>query len=225
MNGGDEATAYAIASLNVGAARAERYKGKEQRSGIVKTAVYGPVKLGTSGLAGDEQADLVFHGGPDKAVCVYSLLHYPHWEQVLGRSLPHGSFGENFSVAGLSEDGVRIGDTFSAGDAVVQISQPRQPCWKLAMRWGLDELPALVAESGATGYYFRTLEGGDVRAGDELRLLARHPAGVTVAEANRVMHRDKEDEDGIRAVLAVDALSESWRQTLTKRLERLTDAR
>lgn len=218
-----ETVAYPVVSLNVGKVQPGQYRGKEQRSGIVKSGVDGAVALGELGLDGDEQADLVFHGGPDKAICVYSLAHYPHWEDVLGRKLPHGSFGENFSVAGLSENDVHIGDAFAVGGAVVQISQPRQPCWKLAMRWGLEELPLLVTETGATGFYFRTLEGGAVSAGDELRLLSRHPAGITVAEANRVMHRDKTDADGIRALLEVDALSESWRNTLTNRLGRLTE--
>ncbi|MFD0670218.1 MOSC domain-containing protein [Cohnella sp. GCM10027633] len=213
--------AIPVVSLNVGKVQAGQYKGKDQRSAIVKSSVAGAVRLGELGFAGDEQADLVYHGGPDKAVCVYSLDHYPHWEQVLGRTLPHGSFGENFSVSGLLEADVRIGDTFGIGSAVVQASQPRQPCWKLAMRWGLDELPLLVTETGATGFYFRTLSGGEVSAGDTLRLLSRHPAGITVAEANRVMHRDKDDADGIRALLAVDALSASWVRTLTARLERL----
>ncbi|MBO9598023.1 MAG: MOSC domain-containing protein, partial [Cohnella sp.] len=94
---------YPVVSINVGAVQRGEYKGKEQRSGINKSAIDGPVTLGKLGLAGDEQADLVFHGGPDKAVCVYLHNHYPHWEQVLGRSLPYGSFGENFTALDLME--------------------------------------------------------------------------------------------------------------------------
>lgn len=210
-----------IVSLNIGTVRISEYKDKEQRSGIVKSTVTERLHLGHTGFTGDEQADLVNHGGPDKAVCVYPLDHYPHWESVLGRSLPYGSFGENFSISGLLEPDVCIGDIFSAGSAVVQVSQPRQPCWKLAMRWGLDELPALVTQSGATGFYFRTLTEGEVGGGDQLRLLDRHAKGLTVAEANRIMHLDKEDVVGIRALLDVDALSASWVKTLTARLERL----
>lgn len=214
---------YPVISVNVGVAQRGEYKGKEQRSGIYKTAIDGPVRLGKLGLAGDEQADLVFHGGPDKAVCVYLHNHYPHWEQVLGRSLPYGSFGENFTAVDLMEDEICIGDTFAIGTAVVQVSQPRQPCWKLAMRWGLDALPLLVTESGATGFYFRTLTEGEVRSGDTLRLMERHPARYTVAEANRIMHRDKHDAEGIRSLLAIDALSESWVNTLTARLDKITE--
>lgn len=213
---------YPVISVNVGVVQPGEYKGKEQQSGINKMPIDGPVRLGKLGLAGDEQADLVNHGGPDKAVCVYSYNHYPHWEQVIGLSLPYGSFGENFTISDMLEDEVCIGDTFSIGRAVVQVSQPRQPCWKLAMRWGLDALPLLVTETGATGFYFRTVTDGDVLPGDTLRLLERHPAKFTVAEANRIMHHDKKDADGIRSVLAVDALSASWVQTLTARLAKIT---
>lgn len=214
---------YPVISVNVGVVQPGIYKGKEQESGIIKTAIEGTARLEKYGLTGDEQADLVNHGGPDKAVCVYSFNHYPHWEQVLGRSLPYGSFGENFTVRDLMEDKVCIGDTFGIGSAVVQVSQPRQPCWKLAMRWGLDALPLLVTESGATGFYFRTVTEGEVRTGDALRLLERHPDRFTVAEANRIMHRDKDDEDGIRSLLAVDALSASWIRTLTARLLKISE--
>lgn len=209
---------YPVISVNVGVAQRGEYKGKEQRSGINKSAIDGSVRLGKLGLTGDEQADLVNHGGPDKAVCVYLHNHYPHWEQVLCRSLPYGSFGENFTASDLMEDDVCIGDIFGIGSAVVQVSQPRQPCWKLAMRWGLEQLPLLVTESGATGFYFRTITEGEVRSGDTLRLLERHPSRFTVSEANRIMHRDKDDTDGIRSLLAVDALSASWVKTLTARL-------
>ncbi|MFC5531949.1 MOSC domain-containing protein [Cohnella yongneupensis] len=226
MNRITEWPSIPVLSINLGSVQPGLYKGKEQRSGIVKSAIEVDmsVRLSELGLAGDEQADLVNHGGPDKAVCVYSQSHYPYWERVLDRELPHGSFGENFTVSGgLLESDVCVGDTFGIGSAVVQISQPRQPCWKLAMRWGLDELPLLVTESGATGFYFRTLKPGDVRFGDSLQQLSRHPAAMTVAEANRVMHHDKDDADGIRALLAVDALSASWVKTLTARLAKLSE--
>ncbi|XID94469.1 MOSC domain-containing protein [Paenibacillaceae bacterium WGS1546] len=212
---------FPLLSLNIGKVRSDVYKGKEARSGIRKTGVDRALRLTELGLAGDEQADLVNHGGPDKAVCVYSLDHYPHWEDVLKRALPNGAFGENFSVRGMLEDEVRIGDVFRVGTATVQISQPRQPCWKLAMRWGLNELPLLVTESGATGFYFRVLLAGQVKAGDVLRLERPHAAGITVAEANRVMHRDKGDAAGIRRLLALGELAANWRETFAKRLARL----
>jgi MOSC domain-containing protein YiiM len=194
-------------------------------SGIYKHSVDQPIALHAEGVHGDEVADLVHHGGPDKAVCVYSLAHYPHWEQVLGRKMAYGAFGENFTVGGLLEEDVCIGDTFRAGSALVQISQPRIPCWKLAMKWGLESLPRLAATSGKTGFYFRVLEPGTAQAGDRLIRVKRHPAGVTVAEANRVMHRDKQDLAGIRSLLDLrDVLAASWIEMLTKRLAKLNSA-
>ena len=215
-----EAAAMPLISINTGVAETCRYKDREARSGIFKRPVGAPVRLGPTGLAGDEQADTVNHGGPDKAVCVYSFRHYPHWERALGRPLAFGAFGENFTVDEWDEADVCIGDVFAAGTARVQVSQPRVPCWKLAMKWGLDELPALVTESGATGFYFRVLEPGEVTTG-ALALLERHPEGLTVQEANRIMHKDKRDAAGIRRLLGVDALAASWRETLERRLAKL----
>ena len=209
-----------LLSVNTGAVQTTSYKGKEARSGIIKQPAAHPLKLGWTGLDGDEQADQVHHGGPDKAVCVYCRDHYPHWESALGRSLPPGAFGENFTVEGRTEEGVHIGDVFAVGTAKLQVSQPRIPCWKLAMKWGLDELPALVTESGATGFYFRVLEPGEVTTG-ALALLERHPEGLTVQEANRIMHKDKREAAGIRRLLGVDALAASWRETLERRLAKL----
>lgn len=214
-------SSYPLLSINIGDVKSSTYKGKETASGIVKNAISHSVELAELGLAGDEQADLVNHGGKDKAVCVYSADHYPHWENVLSRKLPHGTFGENFTVKGMSERDLHIGDVFQVGTALVQVSQPRQPCWKLAMRWGLDELPLLVTESGATGFYLRVLENGVVGNGDKLRLVQTHPARITVEEANRLMHKDKEDAEGIRRLLAVKELSANWVNTFMKRLARL----
>jgi MOSC domain-containing protein YiiM len=210
-----------VISVNIGSVQSGIYRGKEALSGISKNQVNRSIFVTTEGLAGDEQADLVNHGGPDKAICVYSFDHYPHWENVLHRTLPYGSFGENFTVRNMREGEVHIGDSFRIGEALVQISQPRQPCWKLAMRWGLEELPFLVTESGTTGFYFRVLQPGEVAAGDELVRVETHPAHITVTEANRLMHKDKDDVGGIRRLLAVQELSISWVNTLTSRLTRV----
>lgn len=212
---------YPVISVNVGHIQSGEYKGKEAKSAIAKTSVNGAVSVAELGLTGDEQADLVNHGGESKAICVYNYDHYPRWESLLGHSLPHGAFGENLTVTGLSEQEIHIGDIFRIGSAIVQVSQPRQPCWKLAMKWGLEELPLLVTESGATGFYFRVLEAGNVATGDPLRLESRHASAFSVAEANRIMHTDKEDVAGIRRLLEIDELSSSWRKTLTARLNRL----
>lgn len=221
MAEGSTLTVFPLLSVNTGRVQSGIYKGKEAQTGIGKSAVNRSLHVSELGVEGDEQADSVHHGGPDKAICLYNFDNYPYWEQVLHRSLEFGSFGENFTVRQMNESDVCIGDIFQVGSAVVQISQPRQPCWKLAYKWGLDVLPLLVTESGATGFYFRVLKAGEVKAGDDLRLKVSHPARITVAEANRVMHRDKDDLEGIRRLLAVEELSTSWVNTLTSRLQRL----
>jgi len=214
-----DALTIPLLSVNVSLAEPGIYKNKETRSGINKKPVSGPIALGPTGLAGDEQADLVNHGGPDKAVCVYSYAHYGHWERVLGKKLNYGAFGENFTVDRRIENEVCIGDVFRLGEVKLQVSQPRQPCWKLAMKWGLDELPSLVLQSGATGFYFRVLEPGAVSKG-ELVLIERPKDTATVAEANRILFIDKDDEEGIRRMLAIQALSEGWKERLRRRLEK-----
>jgi MOSC domain-containing protein YiiM len=207
-----------IVALNVGQPRPMPYHGGTVLTASFKEPVAGPVWLGPTGLAGDAQADLTVHGGPDKAVCVYPTEHLPYWAERLGRPLAPGAFGENFSLAGLLEPEVCIGDIFRVGTALVQVSQPRQPCYKLATRNGEPAFALWVQESGRTGFYFRCLEPGLVQAGDTLELVARHPAGCTIAECNRLMHHDKHDRAGIERLLAVPALSASWRRTLTQRL-------
>jgi MOSC domain-containing protein YiiM len=212
---------FPLISVNVGQIRRSEYRGREAASGIfkhpVETAVIRP-----SGVSGDEVADLVNHGGPDKAVCVYCASHYPYWEQVLGRKLAYGAFGENFSVDGLTESDVHIGDVFRVGSAVVQISQPRIPCWKLGMKLGADSMPEQVSGTGKTGFYLRVLEEGAVQPGDVLQRVDTHPDRVSVGEANRIMHRDKKDREGIRKLLNLrGVLADVWIEMLERRLAKL----
>ncbi len=208
-----------LVSLNVGKPALLIYKGREVRSAIAKKPVAETIRLDSAPLAGDEQADVVHHGGPDKAICAYFHDHYPYWEDVLGKPLTPGAFGENFTLRGATEADVRIGDTFRVGDALLQVSQPRVPCFKLSAVHERPTLEAEVTASGYTGFYLRVLRPGSAAPGDRLLLDAPHPAGVTVAEANRIMHRDKDDLRGLRALLAVDALADSWRSHLTNRLK------
>ena len=218
-----------IASLNVGKPAPLVYRGKTVPSGFRKAPVSRPVWLGETNLEGDGQADLKNHGGPDKAVCVYPLEHYPYWEGRLERRLEAGAFGENFSTEGLLEAGVCVGDVFRVGEphrgALVQVSQPRQPCFKLAARHGVKELALWVQETGLTGFYFRVLEEGFVEARDGVVLVERPAPRATVSEANRLMHRDKDDLEAIERLLAVPELSSNWRRTFEKRLSgRVEDA-
>jgi MOSC domain-containing protein YiiM len=210
-----------IQSLNIGLPVKETFFGKEITTGICKKPVRGPVHLGQNGFEGDGVGDLKHHGGPDKAVCVYSIDHYRYWEQVLGEALPPAPFGENFSVSNFDEAAVCIGDIFQAGTAVVQISQPRQPCSTLAARFGRSDMVKLVVNSGRTGCYFRVLEEGVVEAGNILIPGKKDGNGVTVSFANRIYHHDRRNREGIEKVLAVKALSDSWRESLLKFREAL----
>jgi len=202
-----------IESLNIGLPKIENFQGREIITGISKTPVSGPLDLSSAGFEGDGVGDLKHHGGADKAVCVYSLDHYPYWEGLLAITLPDAAFGENLTVSGLHEDEVCIGDLFEAGSALLQVSQPRQPCRTLSARFHREDMIKLVRDSGFTGFYFRVVRAGRVKKGDLLQLKKKDDNLVTVAYANRIYHHLRTDCEGIERVLAVDALSASWRRS------------
>lgn len=188
-------------------------------TGFFKNQIPGRIWLGRRNLEGDGQADLQNHGGPEKAVNAYPIEHYRFWEEALGLTeLPHGAFGENFTIHGLVESDVCIGDVFAIGDALVQISQPRQPCWKLARRWRVRDLALKVQETGRTGWYFRVLREGTVEAGSTLVLTERPCPEWSVALANEVMHHRIHDMEAARSLLECQFLSARWRETLARRV-------
>jgi MOSC domain-containing protein YiiM len=189
-------------------------------SGIFKRPVAGPVLLAKLGLNGDEQADRRYHGGADKAVNVYPQEHFAYWEEKLGQPLEPGAFGEDFSTRGLVEDETCIGDTYQVGAAVVQVTQPRQPCWNLASKHHEPELVRWVIESRKTGFYMRCLKPGSVQAGDLIKLVNRPANRVTISEANRIMIDAKHDLAAINRLLAVTELSDACRSELARRRAR-----
>ncbi|HMS85121.1 MAG TPA: MOSC domain-containing protein [Nitrospira sp.] len=196
------------------------YSGAQQEwtTGFFKESTAESIWLGALNLAGDGQADLDNHGGLDKAVNVYPHEHYPYWAQTVGlTNLPMGGFGENFTTQGVLEEQVCIGDIFQIGDATVQISQPRQPCWKLARYWGIKDLALHVQESGRTGWYFRVLKEGHVQARKNLVLLERPYPNWTVLAANEVMHHQVHDRQAAKNLADCDALSSRWREKLRRR--------
>ncbi|MGN4422892.1 MOSC domain-containing protein [Bacillus cereus group sp. MYBK30-1] len=195
------------------------YGGKLIQTGINKKQVKEPVFLSFLKFNGDGQADLVHHGGVDKAVCVYSGDHYPYWEKELNQELVYGAFGENITVRGMREEDVCIGDTFQFGKATVQITQPRQPCFKLAKKYNIPKLPLYFQDTGYTGFYFRVLKEGWISPVDTLKLLKSDPKGVSVSFANRIMHKEKQNFEGLKRILEVNALSASWRKTFEKRIK------
>lgn len=208
-----------VVSVNIGKPININYKGKDVTTGIYKNPTKEALYLSSTNLSGDEQADLVHHGGKDKAVCVYSYEHYSFWEKEFDCSLHLGAFGENVTVQGMVEENVCIGDIFQFGQAIVQISQPRQPCHKLAKKYKNDDLPLRVQNTGFTGYYFRVLEEGWIHEDRSLKLIERHPFGISIAYANKIMYHDQENIEAIKRILHVEELSDSWRKTFLKRIE------
>lgn len=211
-----------VESLNIGLPKKETFHGKEIITGICKRPVSVSLHLGKLGFEGDGVGDTKNHGGPDKAICVYSLDHYPFWEKTLGVRLPAAAFGENLSVSNLKEDDVCIGDIFLLGTATVQISQPRQPCTTLAARYGRNDLVKLVINSGFSGFYFRVLQEGEVRVGAPLVLVEKDPNLISVSFANNIFHHDRKNREGIESVLTIPALSESWQRSLQRLREKCT---
>lgn len=188
-------------------------------TGFFKQPVTGPVQVARTQLAGDGQADLSVHGGVDKAVLAYSADHYTQWRLELGLpDLPHGAFGENLTITGLDESTVCIGDVWQFGPVRLEVSQPRQPCWKLARRWRLTDLPRRVVDTGRTGWYFRVLTEGAVIAGLTPELVERPHGEWTIARANDVHYHGRADRASTAALAACAALSESWRMHLLGRL-------
>lgn len=212
------ANEYQLLSLNIGLPKEVTYGGKVIHTGINKKQVKEPRYLSFVKFNGDGQADLVHHGGVDKAVCVYTGDHYPYWEKELNQDLVYGAFGENITVSGMSEEDVCIGDTFELGQAIVQVTQPRQPCFKLAKKYNIPKLPLYFQETGYTGFYFRVLKEGWVSSVDTLKRLQSDPKGVSVAFANRIMHKEKQNIEGVKRILEVNALSNSWRKSFEKRI-------
>lgn len=191
---------------------------REWTSAIVKEPVGAPIHLGRMNLDGDAQADLRYHGGLDKAVLCYPARHYDHWREAHpDTEWTAGGFGENFTVADMSEETVCVGDVFGIGPVMVQVSQPRQPCWKLGRRWRLPELVKEALDSGRCGWYLRVLREGFVKPGMQLTLLKRPNPQWTIVKTHRVMHFKKDDLRAAAQLAAVEELSASWRDSFRAR--------
>jgi MOSC domain-containing protein YiiM len=194
---------------------------------IYKEPVKGRVALRKLNLDGDQQADLRVHGGEFKAVYCYSLVHYDYWKEELpGRELPMGMFGENFTVEGgrdeVLEDSVHLGDRFSIGTAEVVVTQPRLPCYKLGIRFGSDDMVKRFLASGRTGFYAAVVREGEVGVGEEMKVIGRGANAVPVSEITRLYVAKRFGEAEIRAVrraLEVKELPDSWKEYFRERLE------
>ena len=184
-------------------------------TGIFKSPVEGPVALNRRNLAGDAQADLRIHGGPHKAVYAYPAEHYPKWREELGLAevqFPFSAFGENLTVAGLDEESVCIGDMHRIGNAVLQVSQPRAPCWKLARKWNMPDLPKRLVMSKRSGWYYRVLQEGSLQRGDNVVLLERPHADWPVRRITDITYNLAREPGDLLAMERLDALASQWKE-------------
>lgn len=207
-----------LISINIGIPREIIHDGRAIMTGIFKVPVTGAVLLRRLNLDGDGQADLRVHGGLDKAVYAYPFEHYAFWARELGRDgFPYGQFGENFTVEGLLEETVNIGDVFRIGEACVQVTQPRSPCFKLGIRLGDENFPARFAVANRTGFYLRVLAEGRVTAGDVIARIEHAPGSMSVREVFRLRHVGGTRVEYERAA-RLPVLSPSWRAAFEKQL-------
>lgn len=197
-----------------------------KRSAIRKAPLDGRVHVGETGFGEDQQFERKHHGGPEKALHHYSRDHYAAWldewpRESAGRQRfgEPGAFGENISTHGLSEEDVCVGDVYRLGTAIVQVSQPRQPCWKLNIHFARADMSRRVQDTRRTGWYYRVLEPGETGAGDWLERLARPHPDWSVERLLRVFYIDRNDRQALEQMTLLDALTPSWRATAAKRLD------
>ena len=208
-----------LLSVNVSLPKEIVAKGKTVRTGIFKEPVHGRGRVNALNIEGDGQADLLGHGGEFRAVYVYSFANYAYWERELGRAdFKMGQFGENFTVEGMLDGEVHVGDIFRIGTTLFEVTQPRVPCYKLALKMGVEGFYNKILESGRLGFYFRVLEEGEVGAGDTVERVKGDPIGMTIVEVNKLMYFEKDNLDGFRKALDVKALSPGWRGTFEGRI-------
>ncbi len=209
-----------LISINVGLPQALSWKDQTATTSIVKKPVEGPVFVHTLHLEGDAQANLTVHGGVTKAVYGYPLEHYAYWESELNKEhLPPGSFGENLTIDGLKESDTQIGDRFQIGKVVLMATEPRQPCDKLAMRMQQEDMIERFLYSLRSGVYFSVLKEGMIQAGDEVKCIHKEQHGITVSDIIRLDVIDRNDEEGLRKAIKIDALPEKWKKRFRSRVE------
>ena len=212
-----------LISVNVGLPRIVMSNGDPVSTGIFKEPVAGRVMLRTLNLDGDRQADLSVHGGPSKAAYVYPSEHYDYWKCELPQmKLPWGMFGENFTSAGLFESELKIGDKLRVGSAVVMVTEPRMPCYKLGIKFGRSDIVKRFLASERTGFYFAVLQEGEVGVGDPIELIERSERSVRVSDITWLYTREKHNVGLLRRAIEVEALPESWNGYFQHRLEKLT---
>ena len=214
-----------LLSVNVGLPRDIAWRGRTVHTAIWKDPVPGRCRVGRLNLDGDGQGDLGGHGGEQRAVYVYQIESYAHWQEQLKRTdFVHGQFGENLTLEGLADDAACIGDRYRIGSAVFEVTQPRVTCYRLGIRMNETHMPALLTSSGRPGFYFRVLQEGEVGAGDEIVKVGEATERMTVAEINALLYSPNHPRDRLERALQIDALSPGWRSSFEALLQSDTAA-
>lgn len=207
-----------VVSVNVGLQREYVWKGMPVQTAIFKEPVDGRVAIGSLNLTGDQQADLTAHGGPHKAVYGYPAEHYTYWKKELpGVLLPSGAFGENLTTEGLLEGTLCIGDRLKIGSAVLMVTQPRMPCYKLQLRFDRDDMIKRFLASEHSGFYFSVIAPGEVSAGSKIEILYRDPSNVSVTDIVRLYLGHTRDNELLRRAATLSSLPQNWRTHLLLR--------
>jgi MOSC domain-containing protein YiiM len=209
-----------VLSVNVGGVREFEYNGRPARSAIWKSPVAGRVAARGINLAGDEQADRKAHGGPDKVVYAYAVEDARWWEQQIGRGLVYGELGENLTTEGIDANEALVGERWQIGTTVLEVSEPRIPCWRLGVRMNDKMFPRRFLESLRTGTYLRIVVEGDVGAGDEIRVVEKSDRDLTIRDVCRIYSRDHAE---VERLLTVPRMSESWERWAANLLQRTKD--
>jgi MOSC domain-containing protein YiiM len=203
-----------LLSVNVGTPREIEWLGRRETTSIWKAPIEGRVAVRGVNVAGDDQADREVHGGPDKAVYAYAREDSDWWERELGRSLEHGNFGENLTVSGIDVTAAVVGERWEVGSTILEVAQPRIPCWKLGARMADPSFPVHFAAAGRPGAYLRIIEEGEIGAGDEIRVGDKPGHGLTVGDVARIYHQER---NRCAQLLRAPELAEGWQEWALRR--------
>jgi MOSC domain-containing protein YiiM len=212
-----------IQALNVSLPKVVVYKGEEVLTGIYKVPTAEPLMVRKLNIDGDEQADLTVHGGDDKAVYGFPAEHYLYYQETLQQD-PYqpGQFGENLTTEGMLESDVHIGDRYRVGEVVFEVSQPRSPCYKFAIKMGTAESLSVCINSAKTGFYFRVLSEGLIQSGDRIEVDYSNHSAPTVEEVHSLYYLDKKNLAGLTKAAQCNSLAKGWRDEFEKRISKLT---
>ncbi len=208
---------YPIAALHVGKPADMAFQNQTIRTGINKNPIHEALYLGNENFVGDGQADRKNHGGPDKAVCVYCEPNYTYWKNEHRLAFEYGAFGENVTLGQAEESAIRVGDIYQLGEAVVQVSQPRKPCYKVGAKHKLKHLPKLMEDTGFTGFYLRVIEEGWVEPNVNMQLLESADQ-LSIADINDIYFHQRDDQASLRRIMDIPELATAWRKMVKTKI-------